>query len=413
MTPAERIRTHRSNFRNLYGDIFWFGVLAGSTIAYLAVYAARLDAASFQISLITGGPGIVNLLISLPAVRWLEKRPLIRTAFRTSLWTRLGGFALVPLPWLFVQAQEIWAIIAIVLLTSIPGALLAIAFNAMFAEVVPTRWRAEVVGRRNALLAISMTATTLLCGALLDWVPFPLNYQLLFGVGAVGGIMTTYHLGRLRPVEATNYGDAASRPHPALAPGPDDARRDQRLIRTDLLRTSFGPLVLAYLLFYTAQHVPVPISPLFWVKELHLSDGQIGIGNSIYYGMMALTSIVLPRFARRAGNRNTLVIGALCYGSYPLIISLAREVTLFWAASAVGGVAWGVANAGLLNRLMERVPADDRPAHMAWHNIALNFGILCGSFLGAGLVDGAGLRPGLFIAAILRLLSGIAIAFWA
>jgi len=405
MTPAERIAVQRSNFRNLYADIFWFGVLAGSTVAYLAVYAARLNANGFQIGLITGGSGIINLLISLPAVRWLENRSLIRTAFHTAIWNRLGGFALVLLPWLFTQAQEVWAIVAIVLLTAIPGALLAIAFNAMFAEVVPARWRAEVVGRRSALLAISMTATTLLCGALLDYAPFPLNYQILFGVGAIGGIMTTYHLGLIRPVEVETSGDDS-------APRPSPVPKDKRLIRTDLLRTSFGPLIAAYLLFYTTQHVPVPISPLFWVKELHLSDGQIGVGNSIYYGMMALTSIVAPRLGRRAGHRRTLVIGVLSYCLYTLILSFARDATLFWVASIVGGVTWGITNAGLLNRLMERVPTDDRPAHMAWHNIALNFGLLGGSFLGAGLVNWAGLRYGLVIAAILRLLSGIAIALW-
>ena len=50
---------------------------------------------------------------------------------------------------------------------------------------------------------------------------------------------------------------------------------------------------------------------------------------------------------------------------------------------------------------------------MAWHNIALNFGVLGGSLLGAGLEGWAGLRLGLFIAGVLRLLSGIAIALWA
>ena len=59
----------------------------------------------------------------------------------------------------------------------------------------------------------------------------------------------------------------------------------------------------------------------------------------------------------------------------------------------------------IINRLMERVPSNDRPAHMAWHNLALNLGILIGSFLGpvsAGLI---GLQPALFLGAGLRLLA--------
>jgi predicted MFS family arabinose efflux permease len=62
---------------------------------------------------------------------------------------------------------------------------------------------------------------------------------------------------------------------------------------------------------------------------------------------------------------------------------------------------------------MERVPADDRPAHMAWHNVAFNLGILSGSLFGAGLGGSVGLRYGLLAAAALRFASGIALLLWA
>lgn len=400
--PVSAASIHRSNFRNLYADVFWFGVLAGSVIAFLSVYAARIQATSFQISLLTGGPAVVNLLVSLPAAHWLENRSLIRTTFNTAIWNRIGYWLLIPLPWLLPAAGQVWAMALIILLTAVPGTLLAIAFNSMFAEVTPARWRAEVVGRRNALMSVSLTATTLLCGFLLDRVAFPLNYQLVFGIGAIGGLMTTYHLGLIRPI----------------APSPDSAPRpttlnSKRLIRLDLLRTAFGPMLFAYFAFYAAQHVPVPITPLFWVNDLDFTDGVIGLGNSMFYAMMTLGSMMLSRLTARYGHRRVLVISALLYGSYPLLTSLAQDTTLFWAASVTGGAIWGLANGGLLNRLMERVPADDRPAHMAWHNVAFNLGILGGSLLGAGLGDWVGLRNGLMIAAALRFLAGVALALWA
>jgi len=36
----------RKNAIHLYLDVFWFGVLYGSAISYLTVYAARLGASS-------------------------------------------------------------------------------------------------------------------------------------------------------------------------------------------------------------------------------------------------------------------------------------------------------------------------------------------------------------------------------
>ncbi len=71
--------------------------------------------------------------------------------------------------------------------------------------------RAHAVGRRNILLAISITIATLLCGQILDRVVFPHNYQIVFLIGAVGAMLSSYHIGRIRkpdPIEqATNLTD--------------------------------------------------------------------------------------------------------------------------------------------------------------------------------------------------------------
>jgi predicted MFS family arabinose efflux permease len=64
----------------------------------------------------------------------------------------------------------------------------------------------------------------------------------------------------------------------------------------------------------------------------------------------------------------------------------------------------------LLNRLIERVPDNDRPAHMALHNLALNLGILIGSFSGPLLVVVLDLRIALLLAGGLRLIA--AVLFW-
>ena len=42
---------YRSHFTHLYFDIGWFGVLSGSAINFLNVYAARLGASGFQIGM--------------------------------------------------------------------------------------------------------------------------------------------------------------------------------------------------------------------------------------------------------------------------------------------------------------------------------------------------------------------------
>ena len=422
LTPDQRF-----NFTQLYADVFWYGVAAGSAIAFLVVYAARLGASTLQMGLLTGGPAIINLLMSLPAGRWLENRPLARTTFVTSLWHRAGYLVLVVLPWAVVGAQaQVWAVVALTLFMSIPGTLLAIAFNAMFADAVPPEWRAQVVGRRNALLSLSVIGTSLVCGAVLDRVAFPFNYQMVFVLGVIGSALSSVYLGRLRPsltppARVNQLLDDLARP--GLNRFGDAFRlgaglrfltraRGQRLLRLDLLRGSFGRLLAAYYLFYMFQYLPIPLFPLFQVNELHLRDSAISWGSALFYALMLLCSLALARVSQRWGHQRVLMYSAVLYSVYPLILSQAHAVGPFWVASALGGAAWALTNGGLINRLMERVPEDDRPAHMALHNLALNLGVLSGSLLGPLLGQRLDLRQALLLSGLLRLLGGLLLGWW-
>ena len=57
---------YQSNFLHLYLDLAWFGVLAASATAFVAVYAARQGANAFQIGLLSAGPAVVNLVFTPP-----------------------------------------------------------------------------------------------------------------------------------------------------------------------------------------------------------------------------------------------------------------------------------------------------------------------------------------------------------
>jgi hypothetical protein len=92
--PAE----HRANFIHLYLDIAWFGILNGSAISFLTIFATRQGADGFQLGLLSAAPAVVNLAITLPAGQWLQNRSLSRAVFWTSFWHRLVYLPLVFLP---------------------------------------------------------------------------------------------------------------------------------------------------------------------------------------------------------------------------------------------------------------------------------------------------------------------------
>jgi predicted MFS family arabinose efflux permease len=186
----------------------------------------------------------------------------------------------------------------------------------------------------------------------------------------------------------------------------------QNMLRMDLLRGPFGRFLLAYLIFYTFQYLALPVFPLFYVNELGLSDGAISLGSALFHALMMLVSLRLGRLSARFGYHGIMVRGAFILGGYPLLLFLAQDARLFWVASLVGGVSIGLLNGGLVNRLMERVPEQDRPAHMALHNLALNLGILAGSLSGPLLAEWIGLRPMLLASGALRMLAGVFLLLW-
>jgi len=305
--------TLKWNIRQLYWDVLWFGILAGSTLAFQAVYAVRLGATGLQIGLMSAGPAVIGLMFTLPSGRWMEGKSLIKVSFQSSVWQRLGYLVLVALPWIFPSPKgQVWGLIWTTLVMSIAGTVLAISFNAMFAEVVPPEWRAPAAGRRNIIMAISITLTTLVSGQILDLVAFPLNYQVVFLVGAVGALLSSYHLGRIRKPDRTIEVDDP--PEVKVDAIKLEVKR-KSLLRLDLLLGPFGIFMLSYLVFYAFQYFPIPLFPIAYVNKLQMTDGMIGLGTAIFYGAMMAASFRLGYVSNKYGHRIFYFVGCGDYAA--------------------------------------------------------------------------------------------------
>ncbi len=401
--PAPVPEAYQKIFNHLYWDIAWFGVLSGSSIAFLAVYAARLGASTLQVGLLGAMPAVINLALAIPAGRWLERRSVHQGVFWTAVLYRIGYLLWIPLPWILNPSGEVWALIVLSLLMGIPGTALAVGFNALFAEAVPPEWRAHVAGIRNVMLSVVYVITSLVSGFILEHVPFPTGYQIVFTLGFIGAAMSTYHLYFVRPVAPAA---PPSRPaEPATSPAPEL----RRALRTDVWRGPFGRTLLVLLGFHLAQYAAVPIFPIYFVRQLHLSDDAIGVGTALFYLTVLLGSTQLARISHRWGHKKVTGVGVALMSVYPIMLTFARDASLYWVTSFLGGFIWAMVGGALANYLLEKVPSDDRPAHLAWYNIVLNAAILAGSLGGPAIAEQIGLVNMLLLAGVLRLLAGLAI----
>jgi MFS family permease len=403
---------YRRNFIHLYFDIAWFGILSGSAINFLSVYVARLGASGFQIGLLAAMPAVVSLVLSLPAGVWLQMRPVDKAVFWTAVVSRLGYFLWIPLPWLFGNQGQIWALAIITLVMGIPMCGLSVGFNALFAAAVPTEWRASVVGIRNVLQSLTFIIASLGTGALLEHLPFPLGYQVVFGIGFLSAAMSTLHLFYVRPlpdpvvtaVPVVNFGISS-----------DEKNRSPSIrttLRLDIWRTPYRKILLVLFGFHLSQYIVFPLFTLFTVNDLLLTDATIGLGTAFFYVTVLLGSTQLSRLEHIIGHHKLTGWGVIGLSIYPIAMAFSTNALHYYILSIVGGFAWAMVAGAYANYLLERIPEDDRPSHLAWYNIILNAAVLLGSLAGPFLAGYIGIGTALLVFGIMRFLAGIAILKW-
>jgi MFS family permease len=402
---------YRSNFFHLYFDIGWFGVLSGSTVNFLSIYATRIGATAFQIGLIGAMSAVVSLFLAIPVGRWLQTQRTDRAVFWSAVYYRLGYLAFVFLPMLASKPGQIWAIIAITFLMAVPTTAIGVGFNALFAEAVPVEYRAHVAGIRNVMLAVSYMITSLICGYILNNVRFPVGYQIVFGMGVLGAAMSAFHLYFVRPLP-TDVQPLPFKPLPPPVSLRPYARNLATTIRLDVWNTHFRSILLVLFAFHLTQYIAIPIFPLYNVRVLNLTDEHIGIGTALYYLTVLFGSMQLSNIAHRIGNKKLTAWSVASMSLYPLMLAFSTNVWHYYGLSLVGGVTFAMVSGSYANYMLEHIPAHDRPSHLAWYNIILNSAILIGSLVGPLISDGMGLVNALLIFAALRFLAGLTILKW-
>ena len=402
---------YRTNFLHLYLDIGWYGILSGSAVNFLNIYAARIGATGFQIGLIGAMSAVVSLLLAIPAGRWLQTQNTGRAIFWTSVAYRIGFVPFIFLPWFLNDKAQIIAIIVLTFLMAIPLTPLGVGFNALFAESVPDRFRAHVAGIRNIMLSVTFMVSSLVSGFILENVTFPVGYQIVFGIGAFGAAMSSYHLFFIHPLQ-TDSSTLLSTPKPDSSKDAVSPRKVLSSLRLDIWNTKFKKVLLSLGGFHLAQYLAIPLFPLYYVNGLHLNDDHIGIGSALFYLTVLLGSTQLRKIVQNIGNKNVTGWGVVGLAVYPFLLAQSSEVWQFYGISLFGGLVFAMVNGAFANYMLEHIPTSDRPSHLAWYNVVLNASVLIGSLGGPLIADLIGLVSALMLFALFRLLAGIYILKW-
>lgn len=399
--PADLSPDLRSNFINFFFDIGWWGLYNGATVAFLTIYDTRLGATPQQIGLLTAIPALISLALSLPG-GWIVRRMRAkRAAVAGAFLSRLLFLAYALLPFFWNPAQQVNMILLVTVLIAIPAVLVNISFNQVLMEGVPAEWRGQIVGTRNAIFSIISFAVTLLSGQILTRLPEPMNYQVVFFIGFVGGIMTSYHISRIKPINVIPVTAAPVLPAAGgqrLFPEVDEAGR--RYIR----------LIILFFLFAAFNSMVNPLVPDLLVHELHLSDAMISLGAAMNSLVYFLASLFISSIVRRMGNRGGTALGAALIGLQAGLLAMSHDAGLYLFSTVVGGLGTGVLGTAQFNYHLENVPETDRPVWLSWNFLLSQAAVLLGALLGPLLANTTSVPAALAVFSALRLL--MAVVFW-
>jgi MFS family permease len=406
-------RTEKANFHNLVYDIAWFGLAAAATSRFLSIFAIRLGADAGDLGLISALPSLVMLISSALALWWLRH---FRSAM-TALQAPAFGFRLVFLlpaftPFLPPEFQIPWLILSVTL-PAIPQGIAGALFVVVMRQCVSDQQITQLTSRRQIGLNAGVAVGALGFGIMLESLPFPLNYQLMFVMAFVFALMSQWHVTRMRSINqapaATTQPVATVEAPAAQAPAakmPAAEMPQRRIWSEPRFRFVIFSVLITHLTFFST----VAFVPLHLVENLKATEAFVAAFGIVELlgGMLIATQT--ERLSRLIGQRGLMAVGMVGTALALVVIALAPRAEFTLIAAGLSGASWTAAAVGLFSYFLLHTPTSlMAQGSIAYQQLA-GLGMFIGPVFGTLLVGvGLPLVGVIIIGAALRFGAGLAL----
>jgi hypothetical protein len=400
------------NIWYLYLDVFWAGIFMAA-VAFNATYALRLGASNALIGWLSSIPPLLAMGVLIPAARFLETQTDRSPWLRRSLFVGRVTFVGAALaPWIFPRyAAEV--VVAILIFRTIPMNVYTAGFSPLLADVIPARDRAFVIANRAIIMSATVAVCTFLFGRWMDvantipWAAFPVNYQVVYLVGAVAGMLSTYYVGHIHMPQSVVIRERGEGP----------ALRLPRLPRFDHLWASaqtmvrenrtFVQLIINTLVFDFGAWMVGPLYMIFFIRQLNASDGWVGLNTTMAHIGVIGGNMIWRQIAQRVGTDRSLLMAVPVAVIYPFLVSLFPNLTLI----LFFGVLISLINPGVTlshtTTLYTLCPPERRASYLAIYATVSNIGAFIAPTLGIALSGFLDIRWVFVIGGSIRLVGAL------
>lgn len=383
----------KANFHHLIMDIAWFGLALAATSRFLQFYAIRLGASPMELGWLAAMPSLV-LVVATALSQWWRSR--YDTSVRAVLIPGFFQRMIFLLPVFAPVVPEQWRVLYLIGAATFPALAQGIAstvFVMMMRETVTQAQITPLMNRRFFAMNMMVMLGALVFGVLLEWLPYPLNYQVMFAAAFIFSIISEWHITRLQSLDM---------------PSPSPKFKEKRRRSRDLLRVPhFQSVIFVTLLAYASFYSVFAIVPLHLEQALGATEGFMAIFSIAELLAGALITLVMPRWVRQYGNRTVVAFGLVGTGLAAAIIALAPALWVTVIAAALIGAAWTVVSIGVFGFFIEHTETDDIQATTLFHQIMFS-AMFIGPLIGSALVNvGLAVSTVLLLGAALRLFAAV------
>ncbi|MGB7337716.1 MAG: MFS transporter [Phototrophicaceae bacterium] len=391
MTTPSLMLSERSNYHHLVLDIGWFAIALAATSRFMQFYAIRMGADAIALNLLTALPAIVLVFSTSLSIWWRSRyEDSVHALSLPSLGYRfiflLPAFA----PFFPIEWRVLWLILSAVLPALVQGMANTI-FLVVMRETVSHEQIPSLLARRQFALNIMLLIGVFGFGFLLETLPFPINYQVMFVCAFIFGLVSQWHLTRLQSIVP---------PHKTKRV---EKGAFKRLLKTD----EFQSVVLVTMLSYVGYFSVFAVLPLFLERQLGADEGYVALFGVFELIAGAGITLLLDPILRRLGSRTTIAISMFITALAAVAIALAPTLNMALIGALLTGIGWNANNVGIFRFFTERTSANDMSASTIFHQIiflAMFIGPMLGNVIA---MTGISLSGILLIGAILRVLAAI------
>lgn len=383
----------KQNFINVQIDAVGVGFIAAAA-PFMPVFLTRLGANSLMVSMLTIMPAITGFLLAIVFGRILQRQKNIVPWFSTSRLAVIFAYTMTGVIIFFIPEDRLIApILVIWAVATLPQTILAITFTVVMNAIAGPSGRFELMTRRWTVLGITTAVIVFLVGQFLDLVVFPLNYQLMLIILSAGGLIS-YIFSRRIILE------------PTLSPTvekntriKDSVKEYIVLIRKEKPFLSFASKRLIYLLGFS---MTIPLLPMYFVREVHASDGWIAAINTTKLIIMVFGYFFWTNIQSHKGSKPVLLLSTLGVALYPILVGTSTSV---WAI-VVLAVVLGVFQSGLdlvfFEELMKTIPVAYSPTFVSFAQSIQFLSSIIAPFLASFIAEKFGLSSALILAGIIQ-----------